>query len=300
MPPRSDSFVERSPRSVLLLVPLDRSERVRQAVRSGLLALLLVCAFASTAYAQIARQCVIDYPGDTVPSECRTHAFDIEITSVMDPFGLYGAITPGSTVSGTFTTFTAFSDVDSSADTGQYVNAIECMTLVLGDRVMAVELEPLEISVPSSSDPGITVMNDVEQGIPGFSLFADSITYLIAGPGSIDPNSTPDPEATIRGGGGFSFGLGDACFTPGQTPCPRLLLEDDGFPDAPGDTTGLTSALMTFDFLSVANEFATADADLLAITDAELVPCPEPGFGSLLAAGSFGLAMERRRRWRSR
>ncbi|HPG29134.1 MAG TPA: hypothetical protein PLW10_26110, partial [Myxococcota bacterium] len=65
------------------------------------------------------------------------------------------------------------------------------------------------------------------------------------------------------------------------------LVVDEGYPEAPGDTTGLTSALMTFDFLSFQNDYATANADLLAIVDTDLVPCPEPTAGAGLALGAL-------------
>jgi len=255
-----------------------------------LIATVLACLAAATANAQISRQCVPDPddPGAPLPSECRSFAFDIEITAVSDPASLYGSISPGSQLQGTFTTFTAFPDLETASGVGQYLNAVECMTLELGDRVMHVELEPVEISLPpSASDPGITVMNDVPQDAGGFTLFTDSVTWLIAGPGSLDPDAMPGPDDAIDGGGGFSFGIGDTCIPPFQLPCPRTLVVDEGYPEAPGDTTGLTSALMTFDFLSFQNDYATANADLLAIVDTDLVPCPEPTAGAGLALGAL-------------
>ena len=245
--------------------PSARADRRRRRLVAAALAgsLLIGSTIVPVAEAQIARSCTIDPddPEAPLPVACASFAFDIQLTAVTDPTGLFGSVLPGDVQSGTFTTFTAFPDLDGTSEGGRYLNAVECMTLDLGTRRMTVDLEPVEVSLPvSPSDPGVRLANDEEQSGPGFSLFVDSVTYLIAGPATIDLVPPADPADRIEGGGGFSFGLGDTCFTPGQTPCPPLLLIDDGFPQAAGDTTGLESALMTFDFLGFQNQLGTADA----------------------------------------
>lgn len=113
--------------------------------------------------------------------------------------------------------------------------------------------------------------------------------------------STPDPTDFVFGGGGFVFGFGDTCFTPGQSPCPPTVLVDDGIPGAPGDLVGtLSTAPMTLDFLSLGNDFGTATADLLRVDPSPPIPCPEPGLVAGLVVGGGAITAGSRRRPRRR
>ena len=258
---------------------------------------MLVMLSASALGAQEAIRCVDD-PILGIPAECASFAFDIETTSVSDPGGVFGALAVGETVSGSYTVYTASVDFDGTEEGGRYLNAVECMTLDLDDRILTVDLTPFEISLPPApSDPGITVLNDAEQGAPPFTLVTDTATFAIAGPGVFRFNPVQDPPLFVFGGGGFAFGYGNSCVSGIQTPCPPLVLVDDGLPPAPGDTTGLLTAQMTFDYLTLENEFATANADLLAIDPTPVVACPEPGFATALMIGT--LALGATRKWSS-
>ena len=217
-----------------------------------------------------------------------------------DPGGVFGALGVGEILSGTYTVYTAIADVDGTDEGGRYLNAVECVTLDLDDRELTVGLTPFEITLPPApSDPGITVLNDSEQGAPPFILVTDAATLGMAGPGVVRFNPIQDPPLFVFGGGGFAFGYGNSCVSGIQTPCPPTVLVDDDLPPAPGDTTGLLSAQMSFDYLTLENEFATANADILAIDPTSVVACPEPGFATALMTGVLVLGMGRGQRERS-
>jgi len=259
----------------------------------GTVAHLLSLFLAGSALAQIELQC-LETP---LPAECQTFAFDIELTTVTDSFGILGPILAGDVLSGTFTTFTGFPDLDTDPENGRYLNAVECVRLDLGDREMVVVLEPSEISIPPSpSDPGVLVMNDTPSAAGPFTIFSDSATFLLGGPSAMLLDVSPT-ELSFVGGGGFSFGYADACISGIDTPCPPTVLGDDLFPSAPGDTTAVDTAQMTFDYFSLSGFSATASSDMLAIDPAAPVPCPEPGFSSAMMSGMLVLGLLGRRRF---
>ncbi len=247
---------------------------------------------ANAALAQEELQC-LDLP---LPAGCESFDFDVELTSVTDTFGIWGPLLVGDVLSGTFTAYADAPDVDTDPDSGRYLNSIECVRLDMGDREMIVVLTPEEISIPPSpSDPGVTIMNDVPSVAGPFTLFTDSATFLMGGPGAMLLDASPT-ELALLGGGGFSFSYGDVCISGIDTPCPPTVLVDDAFPSAPGDLTGITSSQMTFDYLTLGSSFATASGDLLAIDPGAPFPCPEPGFSSAIMSGLVLLGLLGRRR----
>lgn len=241
-------------------------------------------------------QCVPD-EGGALPAECESFAFAIEITSVTETNGVLDGIMSGDQLAGTFTINTAVPDVDPAANEGRFLNAVECVSLDLGGRIFTVDLSPVEITIPpSSSDPGIATINDSLQSAPGVSIYADTATLGMGGFSMMNLVGTPDPTDFVFGGGGFAFSYGDTCFIPGPFACPPSLLVDDGIPGATGDLTGiLGAALMSFEFLSLGGDVGTAQADLLQIDAASVVPCPEPGVALGVAVGVLGLAAGRRK-----
>lgn len=252
---------------------------------------------ASGVSAQEMLRCLPNPPADP-PDGCQTFAFEIEVVTSTTTGEPVWDLLPGDQLTGTFTAYVDTPDVDGLPNRGRYLNSIECVNLDLGDRLMAVEHEPVEISLPpAESDPGVTVINDDEQPGTGVTIFSDTVTYAMAGPMLIEDIATPDPLDFRSGGGGFAFGWGDTCFTPfGPPPCPSLALEDDGFPPAPGDTTGFESASMTIQAVTLANDSGIVQATIRSIDDAPRVLCPEPGLGVGLAATGLVIAAAARRR----
>ena len=251
---------------------------------SGALAFGIV-GLAGTARSQIQLQCV----ADPLPAECTSFAFDIQLTSVTDPDGLLGAVQPGDIVSGVYTVFDGFPDLDPDPSEGFYLNAVECVRLDLGDRILTALNQPAEFTpTPSPTDPGLTVMNDIPQQTGSFTLFSDSVTLGMGGPAATDILAVPGPVNTL-GGGAFAFGYGTACVSGVQSPCPPTVVTSDAFPSAPGDTTGLNTAQMGINYVTTANHTAIVDSNLLAIDPTTPpIPCPEP---TLLAGFSTGLVL---------
>ena len=266
--------------------------RRRHAMKIAIALVLAVPGFAS---AQEELLCVADETG-SLPAECESFSFEIEITSVTETNGVLDGILSGDQLAGTFTVNTGVQDVDPTANEGRFLNAVECVSLDMGGRIFTADLTPVEITIPpSSSDPGIATINDSLQSAPGVSIYADTATFGMGGLSMMNIVGTPDPTDFVFGGGGFAFSYGDTCFIPGPFPCPPSLLVDDGIPGATGDLTGiLGAALMSCDFSSLGGDFGTAQADLLQIVAAPVVPCPEPGLALGAAVGVLGLAAGRR------
>ncbi len=256
-------------------------------------ALLLVASLVSLSSPAQSQTC----SGGPLPPTCQGYAFSVDLVTVADPGGIFGAVGPGTTITGTFTIDTTALDIVPGAERGHYDNALECVRIDFPDRVLSMINTPVPPDAdPDDTDPAIDLRNDVVSSMPPFTVFTDTVTMTMAGFGEVEVGTPPVQE--FDGGGGFGVAYGDTCVQGVQTPCPPTVIEDDMLPvPGPGDVSALPTAFFELDFQSLV-PIATGNlfGDYTDISEAEAIPCPEPGVATSFLCGVALLAGLTRRR----
>jgi len=145
-------------------------------------------AFAGPAAGQVELECL----SNPLPAHCVSFAFSVDVSTVADPGMLFGPLLPGDTITGTLTLNTAIPDIDPDSGRGAYTNALECASVELADRQVAIVLSPVEPDLdPNDSDPAVKVLNDAESSGGGLTLITDAVTGTAAGLSAIDVFSIP-------------------------------------------------------------------------------------------------------------
>ena len=250
-------------------------------------------AFAGPAAGQVELECL----SNPLPAHCVSFAFSVDVSTVADPGMLFGPLLPGDTITGTLTLNTAIPDIDPDSGRGAYTNALECASVELADRQVAIVLSPVEPDLdPNDSDPAVKVLNDAESSGGGLTLITDAVTGTAAGLSAIDVFSIPG--LNFRGLAGIGIGYGDSCVQGFPFPCPPDVVTDDSIPDAPpGDVTEFATAQFDLQFTELDNTTGFLFGEFTSIDAAGAVPCPEPGFALSLASALLclaGLARHRR------
>jgi len=213
-----------------------------------------------------------------VAASCVSMQFSANATSVIDPVGLLGTVSP--TISGTMTFDTAIADSDPDPITGEYLLSVDCASIDFGVEVMDLNLGALS----AIDESFVAVVNDLPDNSGPFPVLTDLISHGI---GALVDFSG------MMGAGTLSYAYSEFCIV-GVTPCPPTIASSDAFPGAPGAIG--TSDLFLIQFLNLIGDQAVVNGQLTSLTSVPVVPCPEPGMGAALAGGVFALAALQRRR----
>ena len=210
-----------------------------------------------------------------MPPECVSFEFQADVSSVVDPGLVLGALMPGDMIDGMITINTAVTDIDSGPDDGFYPDAIECARINLADRSLVFALDP---TLPID-ERRMEIVNDMPASSGGFTLFSDAVAAGTGGFATMDIAANP-PAQDIMGAAALSYAYSKSCIQTLQFPCPPTLLADDSIPDAPGDVTSLDTFPLNFRFADLfgTGTLALVETHLTRLDPSDPIPCPEPAF----------------------